>query len=71
MKINKYLDWEPNFNNEIDIEDGAFTITLKKDEVEIECSWDYGYGGRGSERMTIDLAELKKLIEELENATIN
>jgi hypothetical protein len=36
MKIDKYLDWEPNFNNEINIEDGTFNITIKKDEVEIE-----------------------------------
>ena len=40
MIINKFLDWELAFNNEIDIEDGTFNITIKKDEVEIECCWD-------------------------------
>jgi len=68
MKITKKLDWEPNFNNEIDIEDGDFTISLNKKEVYIECSWDYGYGGRGIESVTIPLDKLEQLIEELKNS---
>lgn len=67
-KIEKHLDWEPNFANQIDIEDGTFTVTVKKDEVEIECCWDYGWDGRGSERMFISLAELKTLIKEIEES---
>jgi hypothetical protein len=67
-KIEKHLTWEPDFANQIDIEDDTFTVTLKKDEVEIECSWDYGWGGRGTERMYIPLAELKALIKELEES---
>ena len=67
-KVEKNLTWEPSFPNQIDIEDDTFTVTLKKDEVEIECSWDYGYGGRGTERMYIPLAELKALIKELEES---
>jgi hypothetical protein len=66
--IEKHLTWEPDFANQIDIEDDPFTITLKKDEVEIECSWDYGWGGSGTERMYIPLAELKALIKELEES---
>ncbi len=76
QKVEKHLDWEPSFPNQIDIiETGTrkafrsnveFTVTLKKDEVEIECSWDYGWEGRGSERMFIPLAQLKELIAELE-----
>lgn len=68
MKINKYLEWEPNFNNEIEIEDDTFTITITKKEVEIECNWDYGYGGRGTERMTVDLSILENLIKQLKNS---
>lgn len=70
LKINKYLDCG-SVNNEIVIEKDTFTIILKKDKVEIDCSWDYGWGGRGSEQMTIGLAELKKLIEELEKSSEN
>jgi len=65
MKIERNLEWEPNFDNQIDIEEGDFTITLTKKEVEIECNWDYGYGGRGTERMSISLEQLENLIKEL------
>ena len=65
MEIDKNLEWEPNFDNQIDIEEGYFTITLTKKEVEIECSWDYGFGGRGTERMTMTLEQLEDLIKEL------
>ena len=68
MKVEKHLDWHPRIDNEIWIEEGDFTITLKKDEVEIECSWDYGYGGGGTEYISIPLSRLKELIEELEKS---
>lgn len=68
MNINKHLNWEPSFRNEINIEEKCFTITIKKDEVEIDCIWDYGYGGRGSESMCIPLAKFKELIAELEQS---
>jgi hypothetical protein len=68
MKIDRNLEWEPNFDNQIDIEEGDFTITLTKKEVEIECNWDYGYDGRGTERMSITLEQLENLIKELKSS---
>jgi len=68
MKIEKNLDYEPTFKNQITVEDKEFTITLEKEDVEIECSWDYGYGGRGTETMFIKLEVLKDLIKELEES---
>lgn len=68
MKINRNLEWEPNFDNQIDIEEGDFTITLTKKEVEIKCNWDYGYGGRGTERMSMTLEQLENLIKELKSS---
>lgn len=65
MKIDRHLEWEPNFDNQIDIEECDFTITLTKKEVEIECNWDYGYGGSGTERMRMSLEQLENLIKEL------
>jgi len=73
LKIEKHLDWEPSFRNEIWItkndKDCEFMVTLKNDhDIEIEFSWDYGYGGRGSERMRIPLQTLKDLLKELEDS---
>jgi hypothetical protein len=66
--VEKHLEWEPSFDNQIDIEDDTFTITLKKDEIEIECSWDYGWAGRGTERMFIPISKLEALIKELKDS---
>ena len=68
MKIEKHLDWAPNFKNQIDISIDTFDITITNERIEIDCIWDYGCGGRGHEYMTIPLAELKLLIEELEQS---
>jgi hypothetical protein len=68
MKIDKYLKWEPNSTNEIHIEERDFTITLTKKDVEIECSWDNGYDGRGTETMSMTLEQLENLIKELKNS---
>lgn len=61
-------NWEPSFPNEIWIVDKRkgeeFNIYIKKSEVEIEFIWDYGYGGRGSERMIIPSEMLKSLLNE-------
>ena len=69
LKIERYK-WQPDFENETCITDKkdsrTFTITLKQSgNVEIECDWDYGYGGRGTEFMEIPLEKLKELINEL------
>ena len=69
LKIEKYK-WQPDFKNETWIIDKRrqeeFQITLKQGEdIEIEFTWDYGYGGRGAERMTIPVQLLKDLISEL------
>jgi hypothetical protein len=69
LKIEKHV-WEPSFKNETWITSingkTEFTITLKEGEnIEICCDWDYGYGGRGSERMTISSKLLKELLKEL------
>lgn len=34
-----------------------------KDEIFIQVSWDYGWGGRGTESTKIPIALLKKAIE--------
>jgi len=73
LEIERHLDWKPNFKNEIWVTDKRgqdnFTITLKEgDDIEILFDWDYGYGGRGSERMYLPVELLKDLITELENS---
>jgi hypothetical protein len=68
MKITKNLTWEPNFNNQIETEHKTFILTINKKEVEINCNWDYGWAGRGSETMVLGLEELKQLINEIENS---
>lgn len=70
LKIEKHI-WQPNFPNETWVIDKhkqeEFQITLKQGcDVEIEFSWDYGYGGRGNERMFIPIELLKELILEME-----
>lgn len=67
--IDRY-NFEPNFPNEIWIisrnKGDEFIITLKKDnDIEIEFSWDYGYGGRGSSHLYIPFEQLRDLINEL------
>jgi len=59
MKIDRNLEWEPNFDNQIDIEKGDFTITLTKKKIEIEC---------GTERMSMTLEQLENLIKELKSS---
>lgn len=70
LNIKRHL-WEPSFPNEIWITDKRkqeeFQITLKRNEdIEIEFTWNYGYGGRGTERMYIPIQLLKELISEIE-----
>lgn len=63
MKIEEHLDWkEP----EIWVENDDWDITINQDEVEIECGWDNGYAGRGTERMTISREKLKELLEKFD-----
>ena len=50
MKIEKNLNWN---NPTIYLEDDNFFIDINKDDIEIECNWDYGYGGSGTERIFI------------------
>ena len=69
LKIEKHK-WQPNFKDETwiisDDRDSSFQITLKQDnDIEIEFTWDYGYGGRGSERMYINPTQLRELMDEL------
>ena len=59
MKIDRNLQWEPSFDNEIHIEKGDFTIILTKKEIEIEC---------GAERMSMTLEQLENLIKELKSS---
>lgn len=66
LKIEKH-DWD---KKEIWITDkrrqDEFQITLKQGEdIEIEFTWDYGYGGRGTERMYVNPKILRELIDEL------
>ena len=68
LKIEKHK-WQPNFPNETWIRDETnqrtFTMILKEESIEIECEWDYGHGGRGTERMEIPVEQLMELIFEL------
>jgi len=68
MEIVRHFDWFPSFKNQIDIIDKTIEININRDEVEITCDWDYGWGGRGTERMYMPLAQLKALIKELEDS---
>ena len=57
--------WQPNFPDETSIIDKRrqeqFEITLKQGEdIQIEFDWDYGYGGRGTERMSIPVKLLRE-----------
>jgi hypothetical protein len=66
LKIEKH-DWD---KKEIWIIDkrrqDEFQITLKQGEdIEIEFTWDYGYEGRGTERMYVNPKILRELIDEL------
>lgn len=64
MKIQDNTDWEQN--KCIWVEDGDFDIDIEKDEVEITCDWDHGYGGRGTERMTISREKLLELLAKMD-----
>jgi len=69
LEIEKHK-WEPDFRDETWITDKRrqeeFQITLKQGEdIEIEFNWDYGFGGRGSERTSIPVQLLKDLLAEL------
>ena len=68
MKIEKHLNWAPSFKNQIDISTENFIIEITDEVVDITCQWDYGWGGRGSEYMSIPLFKLKELIAEVENS---
>ena len=62
--------WQPAFKDETWIIDKRkreeFQITLKQDaDIEIDFTWDYGYGGRGSSYMIIPVKMLKELMLEL------
>lgn len=62
--------WQPTWPDETIIRDKRrkeeFTITLKQGEdIEIEFDWDHGYGGRGTEQMTIPVKLLRELLDEL------
>ena len=69
LKIEKNK-WQPSFKDETWIIDKRkqeeFQITLKQGEdIEIEFTWDYGYGGSGVGRMYINPKVLRELLDEL------
>lgn len=68
MEIVRHFDWFPSFKNQLDIIDKTIEINIDRDQVEITCDWDYGWGGRGTEHMSMPLAQLKALIKELEDS---
>ena len=68
MKIEKHLHRdEPIFQ----IEKGCFTIEISENKIEIVCDWNYGYDGRGTERIHIPTKVMKQLIEEIDGAKKN
>jgi len=74
LKIERQ-EWD-SFPDEIHVIDDrgkeGFELTLKEGEpdLEIEFTWDYGYGGRGTERVYVPLDMLKSLIAEIEQKNI-
>jgi hypothetical protein len=68
MDIEEHLDWtEPC----IWVKHNTFDLDIREDEVEITCDWDYGWGGRGTERMFIDRKTLLGLMEKLDSIKID
>lgn len=63
MKIQDNTHWDTNPC--IWIEEKCFEIDIQKDEVEITCQWDYGYGGRGIETMCISREKLIELLSKI------
>jgi len=61
LKVDKHLDWN---DPQITISDDFFDIEISGGEVEIICEWDYGYGGRGSERCWIPVEVLETALRE-------
>lgn len=49
------------------IEEDGFEIDIQKDEVEIVCDWHYGYGFRGTERITISRKILLELLSKMDD----
>lgn len=68
MKIEKHLHWDEPI---IEIEKDCFTIEINENEIKITCDWDYGYDGRGTERIYVPTKVIKQLIEEIEGAKKN
>ena len=64
MKIEDNTNWEQN--KCIWVEDGDFEINIEKDEVEIICDWDHGYGGSGTKRMYINRKQLIALLSKMD-----
>ena len=62
MNIKEHLDWE---DPRIYYEDGTFELDISKQEIEITCDWDYGWGGRGTERIYIPIGVLEELIKKI------
>jgi len=61
MDIVKHLDWN---DPQITISDDCFELEIFNNEVEIICEWDYGYGGRGTERCYIPIEVLETALRE-------
>jgi hypothetical protein len=64
MKIEDNTHWEQTPC--IWVEEREFQIDIQKDEVEIVCDWDHGYGGRGTERMVISRQKLLELLSKMD-----
>lgn len=60
--IEKYLHWD---KPQIWVKERCFDIVFTKEEIEITCDWDYGYGGSGTETFTIPTKVMEQLIKEI------
>lgn len=76
LKIERKI-WQPDFPNEIWLTDSQnnseFLLTMKQDSenIGIEFSFDYGFGGRGGGTTEIPIKLLRELLDELEtNKTV-
>lgn len=65
LVVEKNLTW--GNQSSIDIMKNTITVSLTKTEVEVLCDFDYGYAGRGTERIYFSLELLEELIQQIKN----
>lgn len=65
------FEWLDLKEPEIYLEKKEFSVSITKEQIEITCEWDYGYDGRGKERVTVPTELIKSLIEKINSKALN